>query len=199
MISKISRILRRPKPDLERLAASGTVTVGKHTYGNPTVRVFEHDDTKLFIGSYTSIAHEVQFLLGGNHPTDRVTTFPLRIRLGLEGAGSDGYPSSPGNINVGSDVWIGARTLVLAGVNIGDGAVIGAGSLVSRDVPPYAICVGQPARPVRYRIPQDLIGPMLSIKWWEWDDATVEGLAPELSSTDVEGFIKRFGTLPGER
>ncbi|MHC6229966.1 CatB-related O-acetyltransferase [Arthrobacter sp. MMS24-T111] len=172
--------------------------MGKHTYGNPSVRVFEHDDTKLSIGAYTSIAHEVQFLLGGNHPTDRVTTFPLRIRLGLEGAGSDGYPSSPGNINVGSDVWIGARTLVLAGVNIGDGAVIGAGSLVSRDVPPYSICVGQPARPVKFRIPQELIGPMLSIKWWEWDDATVERLASELSGTDVEGFVKKFGKLPAK-
>lgn len=193
---RISRILRRPKPDLERLAIAGTVTVGKHTYGNPSVRVFEHDETKLSIGSYTSIAHEVQFLLGGNHPTDRVTTFPLRIRLGLEGAGSDGYPTSSGNISVGSDVWIGAQTLVLAGVNIGDGAVIGAGSLVSRDVPPYSVCVGRPARLVRYRIPKELIGPMLDIKWWEWDDSTVKRLASELSSPDVEGFVKRFGQLP---
>lgn len=190
---QLARIFRRPETDLVRLARTGRISVGKHTYGNPSVRTFEHDLTRLSIGSYTSIAHEVQFLLGGNHPTDRVTTFPLRIRLGLEGAGTDGYPTSPGDISVGSDVWIGARTTILAGVTIGDGAVVGAGSLVSRDLPPYSICVGQPARPIKFRIPEELIGPMLEIKWWEWDDATVCRWAQELSGADLHGFVQRFG------
>jgi acetyltransferase-like isoleucine patch superfamily enzyme len=193
---KLGRVFRRAEPDFIRLAKSGRITVGKHTYGNPSIRIFEHDSTRLTVGSYTSIAHDVQFLLGGNHPTDRITTFPLRIRLGLNGAGEDGYPSSRGDIFIGSDVWIGARTTVLGGVRIGDGAVVGAGSLVSRDIPPYSICVGQPAKPVRSRIPEEFIGPMLEIKWWEWDDATVQDSVAELSGSDLEAFVARHSPNP---
>ncbi|MGY4543818.1 acetyltransferase-like isoleucine patch superfamily enzyme [Arthrobacter sp. UYNi723] len=196
MRQKIARLFRRTESDFIRLAKAGRITVGKHSYGNPSIRIFEHDQTRLTVGSYTSIAHDVQFLLGGNHPTERITTFPLRIRLGLDGAGEDGYPSSRGDIVVGSDVWIGARTTVLSGVTIGDGAVVGAGSLVSRDIPPYSICVGQPAKPVGSRIPEEFIGPMLEIKWWEWDDLTVEDSVAELSGSDLGAFVARHSRNP---
>lgn len=181
-----------PRKDISLLVKRGQATVGAHTYGNPTIHTFTHDDTRLTVGSYTSIARGVTIVLGGYHPMDRVTTFPLRLRLGMADAGADGYPWSPGDVSIGSDVWIGTNATILSGVSIGHGAVVGAGAVVNRDVAPYAVVAGNPAREVRRRLREDLIEPMLEIAWWNWPDETVRDKIRELSSADLAGFVAAY-------
>ena len=183
---------RAGRSDLGRLTAAGRVDIGAHSYGSPTVRTFDHDPTRLVIGRYTSIAHGVVINLGGEHPTDRVTTFPLRARLGLAGAGADGFPSSRGDVVIGNDVWVGAGVLVLSGVTIGDGAVVGAGAVVTRDVAPYSVVLGTPAARVRSRVDEDLVPRLLAIRWWDWPDDEVRDRVADLASDDVAGFVRRY-------
>lgn len=183
---------RARRSDLRRLERSGTATVGVHTYGNPRILTFKHDATRLKIGSFCSIGEGVTFILGGGHPTNEVTTFPLRIRLGMDCAGDDSHPLSRGDIEIGSDVWIGAGATILSGVTIGHGAIIGAQSLVSRDVSAFSIVTGNPAKEMRKRLPVEQIASLLRIRWWEWDDAKVRGNVSFLSSSDVEQFIAEF-------
>ena len=96
---------------------------------------------------------------------------------------------SKGDVRIGSDVWIGAEATVLSGVTIGDGAVIGARAVVARDVPPYGIVVGNPARLVRLRFSEDLVGELLAIRWWDFDDARILELLPLLNSSRIEEFV----------
>lgn len=175
-----------------RLLKSGRLTMGAHSYGIPDFETFDHDETRVRIGSFTSIAGGVRFILGGNHPVDRLTTFPLRIKLGLPEAGRDGYPYSSGDIEIGSDVWIATGVTVLSGVRIGHGAVVAAGSLVSRDVEPYSIVAGAPAKPIRKRFTDGEIAALLEIAWWEWPVEKVKDAAPLLSATDITAFLRTY-------
>jgi acetyltransferase-like isoleucine patch superfamily enzyme len=175
---------------LQRFKAHGRVVMGQGTYGVPRVETYAHDDTRLIVGAYTSIAKRATFILGGNHPADRVTTFPLRIRRGLPGAGSDGYPFSKGDIQVGSDVWIGYGALVLSGVTIGDGAIVAARSVVSADVPPFAIVAGTPARVLRYRHTPEQCAALREISWWNWPEERIDAAVERLTSPDIDSFIE---------
>ena len=178
---------------LGKQIADGRVVFGRATYGDPVVKTFRHDDrTKLVVGNYTSIAPEVTFLLGGEHNTRWVTTFPLRIVEGLVGAGRDGHPATRGDISVGSDVWIGWGALILSGVTIGDGAVVGARSVVSRDVPPYGIVGGNPAQLLHQRFDEPTREALLRIRWWDWPPERVAGAVDRLCSEDVSGFVAEF-------
>ncbi len=175
----LNRIRKALSPSYAReeafmnLVRAGRAQIGRHSYAAPNVRTFAGDSTRLVIGNFTSIAGGVTFVLGGNHPIDRISTFPLRERLGLEGVHADGFPSSKGDILVGNDVWIGTNATVLSGVKIGDGAVIGAGSLVTRDVPPFTLAVGTPARVLRERFSEEIRTELASLEWWNWPDELV--------------------------
>lgn len=186
-------LLRRR--ELRRLRRVGRVVMGTATYGVPTVVDFAHDDrTCLRIGSYTSIAGGVTFLLGGNHPTDRITTYPLRSRLGLPGAGDDGFPCSKGDIVVGSDVWLGHGVTVVSGVRIGHGAVVAAGALVTRDVPDYAVVAGSPVTVLRHRFDETTVARLLAVAWWDWPVERVAANADLLSGTDVHELLEKVFT-----
>lgn len=173
----------------QRLRREGRVTVGHGTYGYPTVRTFVLDDANLIIGKYSSLAHGATFLLGGEHPVDRVTTYPCRIMMGLEGAGHDGFPRPTQNTVVGSDAWVGANALILSGRRIGDGAVVAAGAVVTRDVPPYAIVGGNPARVIRYRHTEEQCAALLQIRWWDWSPDRIREAVPLLAGQDIEAFL----------
>ena len=114
------------------------------------------------------------------------------VDVGLPGAGADGHPTTRGDITIGNDVWIGRGATVLSGVTVADGAVIGAGAVVAKDVPPYAIVVGNPARVVRYRFSDEVIEALLRIRWWEWPDAVIEQRVSELCDTSVQEFAARY-------
>ncbi len=126
--------------------------------------------------------------MGGNHPTDRGTTYPFRIMWNLEGA-HDGFPSSKGDITIGNDVWLGFRSTVVSGVTIGDGCIVAAGSLVTKDLPPYTICAGVPARPLRARFEPEVVDELLELRWWDLPDEVVRELVPVLSGDDVEALL----------
>lgn len=201
LVERIQDVLRDPdKARFERLVKAGRIEVGTGTYGYPTVRVFVRENHRLIFGNYSSLALGATFLLGGGHPTDRITTFPLRIRLGMDGAGADGYPTECRDTLVGSDVWVGAGAVVLSGVNIGDGAIVAAGSLVRSDVPPYAIVAGNPARVIRLRFSEAEVASLLRISWWLWPESEIRSCVKLLTGANVRDFIAyasdRMGTPP---
>lgn len=168
------------------------VEVGDHTYGELMVLQYGHTDRKVVMGRYCSVAEGVVVMLGGNHRHDWITTYPF---TGMhekypEAVHIEGHPRSNGDVRIENDVWLGRCSTVLSGVTIGDGAVIGAYAIVTRDVPPYAIVAGNPAEIIRYRFSRDHIERLLKVAWWNWPDETVREMIPLLASGDIEGFLR---------
>ncbi len=135
------------------------VNVGNYSYGILNVQSFGHPGERLEIGHFVSIARDVVFLLGGNHSYSGFSTYPFNVLFFNQKTEAQ----TKGPIIVQDDVWIGERVLILSGVTIGQGAIVGAGSVVSKDVPPYAIVVGNPAKVVKYRFEPALIKKMLQL------------------------------------
>lgn len=171
----------------------GILTLGKHSYGNPSIRHSRGDCQSVTIGNYCSIALGVEIFIGGNHPVEWVSTFPFRIRFGLEGAYEDGSPGSNGDVSIGHDVWIGVRATILSGVTINHGAVIAAGSVVTKDVPAFTIVGGNPATEIRRRFTDSQIEALLDIEWWNWSTEAVIESVSLLSSDSIDVFIDKFG------
>lgn len=164
--------------------------IGEGTYGRPTVDFYD-TGAKLKIGRYCSIGPGVKILLGGEHHLDWVTTYPFSLMF-EEAKSLPGYPHTKGDVAIGSDVWIGQEALILSGVTIGHGAVIGARSIVNRNVEPYAIVAGAPARHVRFRFPDQTIQSLLKIAWWEWPAQDIQTAWPLLQSPNIDEFIAKY-------
>jgi chloramphenicol O-acetyltransferase type B len=165
------------------------LTRGRCSYGTPLITRDPFDEEHVHIGSFVSIGPDVVLQDGGSHHTDWVTTFPLRVCLDLPGAYKDGQPRIKGNTLIGNDVWIGRGVRILSGITIGDGAAVGAYSVVTKDVPPYAIVGGNPARLIRKRFSDDQVVDLLSIAWWDWPMEKIIECVDELSGPDIDGFI----------
>lgn len=163
--------------------------IGPGTYGAP--KVFDFDGkTSLHIGRYCSIAPEVRIFLGGEHHVDWVTTYPFSA-IEREARQYPGHPHTKGPVTIENDVWIGYGAIILSGVKIGNGAVIGAGSVVSKNVPAYTIFAGNPARMVRKRFSDEVIERLEKIAWWEWPEERIRQAWPELLSNNIEEFIEK--------
>ncbi|MEK8130363.1 CatB-related O-acetyltransferase [Paenibacillus filicis] len=171
-------------------ADGGKTSIGEFTYGTPEVRSWG-EYSHLTIGKFCSIADKVTIFLGGEHRTDWVTTYPFNVLI-PEFAFIQGHPRTKGNVTIGNDVWIASGATILSGVQVGDGAVIGAGAVVSRDVPPYAIVAGNPAKLVKYRFSDDIIVRLLHIRWWDWPTDRIESAIPLLQSGDIHTFLTHF-------
>ena len=160
--------------------------IGDYSYGAPIVRQWDQG-TKLMVGRYCSIAPDVEFILGGNHRAHCVTTFPIS---GIFATGQDSDELwSRGDIVVGSDVWIGAGAVIMSGVRIGDGAVVGAHAVITRDVEPFAIVAGNPARLIRQRFPDDIIQQLLELRWWDLNHDQLMPFVPLLRSDRIQDFV----------
>lgn len=173
----------RDDPDYAQFA------IGEYSYGKPSV-YFESGEATLTVGKFCSIAENVTIMLGGNHRIDWVTTYPFPEKF-AEFEGLPGHPATKGSVEIGNDVWIGKDVLILSGVAIGDGAVLAARSVITKDVPPYAIVGGNPARVIKYRFDEATIRKLLDIKWWNWPIDKIRSEVKNLCSTDVEGFASR--------
>jgi acetyltransferase-like isoleucine patch superfamily enzyme len=161
--------------------------IGVGTYGIPEVMEFG-DETILKLGSYTSIAEGVKILLGGGHRTDWVSTFPFPFIID-EARDIPGSSPTKGDVVIGSDCWICTDVLILSGVTIGHGAVVAAGTVVTRDVEPYAIVGGNPCRHIRWRFDEDVRQQLLVSAWWDWPTEEVRAMSRMLSSNDMDGFL----------
>lgn len=165
------------------------VEMGRCASGKPHVLAYPNETSRLIVGSFSSLAGTAIFLLGGDHHAEWVSTCPFAELLELPGAWQ---PTSRGDIVLGSDVWVGTRATVLSGVSIGHGAVVGAGAVVTRDVRPYAVVGGVPAREVRRRFSDEIVDALLRIAWWEWPMEQVRREVGLLRSPDVKEFVERF-------
>ena len=135
------------------------IKCGNYSYGNPKILYFEVENEKLEVGNYVSIADNVTFILSGNHYIDTFTTYPFKVLCFDEKVEAWGK----GPIKVCDDVWIGYGATILSGVTIGQGAVIAAGSVVVKDVEPYSVVGGNPAKLIKYRYPKEIIEEMKKI------------------------------------
>lgn len=158
--------------------------IGDWTFGIPTVADYGRN-AGLKIGKYCSISEDVVIILGGEHNWRNIST--LQFDRIFEGVKDEGKSSrrTPRTL-IGSDVWLGRGVKVLSGVHIGDGAVVGAGTVVSRDVSPYEIVAGAPQQSLGYRFNAKERELLQALKWWDWPDDLVERAIPFLLSGDVQ-------------
>lgn len=181
-----TRLARLPGEPLRDL---GRIHLGRHSYSFGTAIVYDTNSTHtITVGNFCSIAEGVEFMLDGGHRHDFITSSPLHT---LGQLGPPGH-NSGASITIEHDVWIGRDALILPGVTIGTGAVIGSRAVVAKDVPPYAIVVGNPGRAVRRRFTDAECEVLLASRWWEWPDDKVLAARDDLWSGDVSRFAERW-------
>lgn len=190
LISRIRTMLRASGPKLavplEEMPAG---TIGRGTYGGSVSVHHFTVNGGLKVGAYCSFAAEVEILLGGNHRHDWVTTYPFPNR-DARYAHLPPSAATRGDIVIGNDVWVGRGAMILSGVKIGDGAVIAARAVISRDVEPYAIVGGNPAKHIRFRFSPEQIAALQRIAWWDWPEPRVDRAVPMLLQGDIDAFIR---------
>lgn len=182
--------LNETRLHLSKLARRYGFSIGCYSYGRPKVR-FPESGRKLTIGRYCSIADRVEILLGGEHRLDWASTYPFAAMRGHfpDAQAPEDYHASRGDVVIGHDVWLGSGCMILSGVTVGHGAVVAARAVVTRDVPPYAVVAGSPARVVRHRFPPDVAEALVALAWWDLPKAEVSRLVPLLQSGRVDALL----------
>lgn len=155
-----------PRSLINKVLFDGNITIGSNTTVNGPSTEFYAIEHPITIGNFCSIARGTA-IQEHNHDIECITTYFIKHRIFDERYGIDAV--SKGSITIGNDVWIGTQTTILTGVTIGDGAVIAANSVVTTDVPAYAIVGGTPAKVIKYRFSEEIIAELLELKWWDWD------------------------------
>lgn len=155
---------------------------------------FDFIGDRLIIGRFVAIAQGAQFIMNGaNHPMGGFSTYPFNA-MGF----SDGPAFDPaqlalrGDMVIGDDVWIGRDAVVMPGVKVGPGAIIGAHAVVAKDVPPYAVVVGNPGRVTRIRFDEATVAALLAIRWWAWPTEKIVAHVKLIAAADIEA-LKRVG------
>lgn len=186
---------------LQNVVNDANIEVGDYTMYNDYIRdprdfqknnVLYHypvNGDKLKIGKFCSIACGAKFIFtSANHKMASLSTYPFPIffaEWGLDAKNIRDAWDNKGDIVVGSDVWIGYEAVILSGVHIGDGAIIGARAVVTKDVAPYTIVGGVPAKPIRRRFDDETIEKLESLRWWDWDAEKIRACIPAIQSGDI--------------
>lgn len=174
---------------LKNVITDPSITVGDYTMYNDFVNEpvgFERNNVlyhypinrdRLIIGKFCSIACGAKFLFNSaNHTLSSLSTYPFPLffeEWGLEKRNVAASWDNKGDIVIGNDVWIGYEAVIMAGVTIGDGAIIGARAVVTKDVPPYMVAGGIPAKPIKKRYPEETIAALSELKWWDWPEERI--------------------------
>ncbi len=191
---------------LQNVVTDPSIQVGEYTIYDDFVnapRDFQRNNVlyhypvnreRLVIGKFCSIACGARFLFNSaNHALGPLTTYPFPLffeEWDLDVARLADAWDNKGDIVVGNDVWIGYEAVILAGVTIGDGAIIGSRAVVTKDVPPYTIVGGVPARPIRLRFPRETVDRLLALRWWDWPEEKLKAALPALQAGDLDRLEK---------
>lgn len=185
---------------LKNIIKNPNIVVGDYTYYDDFENVenfeknvkyhFDFTGDKLIIGKFCMIASGAKFIMNGaNHLTDALSTYPFAIfGKGWETAMDEKSYPNKGNIVIGNDVWIGHNATIMAGVKIGDGAIIATNSTVVKDVEPYAIVGGNPASEIKKRFKKATIEKLLELKWWDWDIEKITKNIQNLTDNNIENL-----------
>jgi virginiamycin A acetyltransferase len=186
---------------LKNIIKNPNIKVGDYTYYDDFENVenfeknvkyhFDFSGDKLIIGKFCMIASGVKFIMNGaNHLTDSLSTFPFAIfGNGWENAMEGKKYPHKGDLVIGNDVWIGHNATIMAGVIIGDGAIIATNATVVKDVAPYSVVGGNPATEVKKRFPQETIDKLLKLQWWNWDIKKITKNVQHLTGNDIERLL----------
>lgn len=191
---------------LKNVIKNPNIIVGDYTIYNDFVndpRDFEKNNVlyhypinkdKLIIGKFCSIACGTKFMFtSGNHSLKSLSTYTFPIffdEWNLDAKNITSAWDNKGDIVIGNDVWIGYEAVIMPGVKIGDGAIVGTRAVVTKDVPPYTIVGGVPARPIRKRFDDETIEKLLKIKWWDWDKEKIEKNISAIQSGEIDKLLK---------
>ena len=182
---------------LKNIITNPNIIVGDYTYYDDFEDVnnfeknvkyhFDFINDKLIIGKFCMIASDVKFIMNGaNHLTDAISSYPFAVfGNGWEHAMNGKTYPNKGNITIGNDVWIGYNATIMAGVTIGDGAIIAANATVTKNIEPYTIVGGNPAKEIRKRFSKEIITKLLELQWWHWDIEKITKNVQHLTSGDV--------------
>ena len=199
---------------IKNVITAPNIIVGDYTYyddaNDPTG--FERNNVlfnypefgdRLIIGKFCSIASGAKFIMGpANHRISSVTTYPFHVFGGIWSEKTPPHLSQlpfKGDTIIGNDVWIGRESVIMPGVKIGDGAIIAAYSVVAKDIPPYTVAGGNPARPIKKRFDDELIDILLRLKWWDLPAEKLAGILPLLCSPDLNSVKMEFSRMLGTR
>jgi virginiamycin A acetyltransferase len=187
---------------LKNIIKNHNIIVGDYTYYDDFENVenfeknvkyhFDFVGDKLIIGKFCMIASGVTFIMNGaNHLTNALTTYPFAIfGNGWENAMEGKIYPQKGDIIIGNDVWIGYNATIMAGVTIGDGAIIATNATVIKDVAPYSIVGGNPALEIKKRFSEDTISKLLEIKWWDWRIEKITNNIQNLTDVNIDNFVE---------
>lgn len=186
---------------LKNIVKNPNIIVGDYTYYDDFENIenfeknvkylFDFVGDKLIIGKFCMIASDVKFIMNGaNHLTDSLSTYPFSIfGNGWEKAMEGKTFPQKGNITIGNDVWIGYNATIMAGVTIGDGAIIATNATVVKDVEPYSIVGGNPAKEIKKRFSKKTIAKLLELKWWDWDIEKITANLQHLTSNNIDDLM----------
>ncbi|KKD60260.1 chloramphenicol acetyltransferase [Grimontia sp. AD028] len=195
------------KPIAEQIT-NPNIIVGRHSYYSGYYHGHSFDDCarylmpnrddvdKLIIGSFCSIGSGAVFMMAGNqgHRSDWVSTFPFFYQDNENFTGAEDGFKRAGDTVIGNDVWIGSEAMIMAGVKIGDGAIIASRALVTKDVSPYEVVGSNPAKHIKFRFSEPEIQMLMEMQWWNCSDEQLKGCMDLMCSSDIEGLYKYWQT-----
>lgn len=189
----------RPNPEENIIGSMNGITVvfGRFSYGLEEIVINNSKvDPRimLIVGQFCSIAKSLNVFLIENHRTDWVTTFPFGhvFKDQLVPDAVKGHPATKGGISIGNDVWVGANVTILSGVTIGDGAILAANATVTKDVAPYEIVAGNPARSIRKRFDADMIELLMELRWWDLPVESIREIHKQLCSEPTHSSVEKL-------